>query len=99
MIHLPRSYFSHISELGACTAPNCYFDLRDNDDIVADRSFQHTTYVLNDAIQTTIQEHDTSLPMFLYYPVIPLALPQFLPSLSVIPIIASSRKLFSRLIS
>lgn len=63
------SYFSHISELGACRNPNCFFDLRDGDEEVRDRGGEHTSYVLSSVVDEMVAKHPSDKPMFLYYPV------------------------------
>lgn len=73
------SYFSHISDLGECHNPDCFQDLRENTEPVRNQDGIHTTYVLNSAATRIIKQHDSSEPMFLYYPVAnvhsPIAVP------------------------
>lgn len=73
------SYFSHISDLGECHNPDCFYDLRENAEPVRKKDGIHTTYVLNSAASQIIKQHDSSERMFLYYPVAnvhsPIAVP------------------------
>lgn len=65
------SYFSHVSELGECVNPDCFLDLRSNDDPLQGQDGLHSTYLLAQAadaqVSAHVAAHGTDTPMFLYY--------------------------------